>query len=148
MKYNQAGIFLNKGTTTERQYKIEAFDYRCLRKILNIDWRLHISNQQIRDTVGIPSACDIIKRQRLKWFGHVIRMENTRLPRQILLKWEPPNRKITRGRPITTWKTTIERDLKNIRHNWSWEEAVNTAKDRNEWFKMLPIAPPGVRSNR
>ena len=105
--------------TALQEDKIEAFDYRCLRKILNIDWRLHISNQQIRDTVGIPPACDIIKRQRLKWFGHVIRMENTRLPRQILLKWEPPNRKTTRGRPITTWKTTIERDLKIIRNNWS-----------------------------
>ncbi len=42
--------------------------------------KIHVKLRN-KDMVQTPSACDIIKKQHLNWFGHVIRMDNTILPR-------------------------------------------------------------------
>jgi hypothetical protein len=69
---------------------------------------------------------DEITRKQLIWYGHVERMDPTRLPK-VIIHWEPEGRK-KRGRPGRTWKDGIyravnERDLKmggwNNRRQWS-----------------------------
>ena len=68
---------------------------------------------------------DDITRKQLIWYGHVERMDPTRLPR-IMIHWKPEGRK--RGRPRGTWKGRIytamnERDLImgewNNRRQWN-----------------------------
>jgi hypothetical protein len=60
------------------------------------------------------------------WYGHVERMDSTRLPK-IIIQWKPEGRK-KRGRPRRTWKDGIytamnERDLRmgewNNRRQWN-----------------------------
>ena len=73
------------------------------------------------------SPLDDIKTQQLKWYGHVQRMEEGRVPKKVM-KWSPPGRR-KRGRPKLTWaegnrgrmgeKGLIEED---------WE-------DRDKWKK-------------
>jgi hypothetical protein len=41
----------------------------------------------------------------LKWYGHVERMEEGRLPKQVM-KWSPPGRRKW-GRPKLTWMEGI-----------------------------------------
>ena len=64
--------------------------------------------------------------QNILWYGHVERMDPTRLPK-IMVHWKPEGRK-KRGRPRRTWKDGIytamnERDLKmgewNNRRQWN-----------------------------
>ena len=45
---------------------------------------------------------DEITRKQLIWYGHVERMDPTRLP-EIMINWKPEGRK-RRGRPRRTWK--------------------------------------------
>jgi hypothetical protein len=60
-------------------------------------------------------ALDEIAQKQLIWYGHVERMDPTRLPK-IMIYWKPEGRK-KRGRPRRTWKDGIyaamnERDLR------------------------------------
>ena len=48
---------------------------------------------------------DDITRKQLIWYGHVERMDPTRLPKT-LIHWKPEGRK-KRGRPRRTWKDGI-----------------------------------------
>ena len=71
---------------------------------------------------------DDITRKQLIWYGHVERMDSTRLPK-IKINWKPEGRK-SRGRPRRTWKDGMytamgERELRmgdwNNRGQWNTE---------------------------
>ena len=47
------------------------------------------------------SLLDDIKTKQLQWYGHVQRMEEERLPKEVM-KWRPPGRR-KQGRPKLTW---------------------------------------------
>ena len=51
------------------------------------------------------SLLDDIKTQQLKWYGHVQRMEEGRLLKEVM-EWRPPGRR-KRGRPKATWAEGI-----------------------------------------
>ena len=71
---------------------------------------------------------DEITGKQLIWYGHVERMDPTRLPK-VMISWKPEGRK-KRSRPRRTWKDGIytavsERDLRvgewNNRRLWNME---------------------------
>ena len=75
------------------------------------------------------SLLDDINTKQLKWYGHVQRMEEGRLPKQVI-KWSPPGRR-KRGRPKLTWLEGIrglmgEKGL--VEEDWN---------DRDEWRKKI-----------
>ena len=51
------------------------------------------------------SLLDDINTKQLKWYGHIQRMEEGRLPKQAM-KWNPPGRR-KRGRPKLSWAEGI-----------------------------------------
>jgi hypothetical protein len=51
------------------------------------------------------SRLDDIKTKQLRWYGHVQRMEEGRVPKEVV-KWHPPGRR-KRGRPKLTWAEGI-----------------------------------------
>ena len=53
----------------------------------------------------VRSLLDDIKTKQLQWYGHVQRMEEGRLPKEVM-KWSPPGRR-KRGRPKITWAEGI-----------------------------------------
>jgi len=71
------------------------------------------------------SLLDDIKTKKLQWYGHVQKMAEGRLPKEVM-KWSPPGRR-RRGRPKLTWaegisglmgeKGLTEEDW-NDRSNW------------------------------
>ncbi|PSN38843.1 hypothetical protein C0J52_20913 [Blattella germanica] len=73
------------------------------------------------------SLTEVIKTAQLRWFGHVKKMREDRLPKKIF-EWQPMGRR-KRGRPNITW---TERILKTMRErgiqegNWEeWRMAIN-----------------------
>ncbi|KAK2167249.1 hypothetical protein NP493_1283g00011 [Ridgeia piscesae] len=61
---------------TER--RIQAMKMRCLRKLLGITYRDHISNEEVRNrtrqaTGPHEDLLTTVKRRKLKWYGHITR---------------------------------------------------------------------------
>jgi hypothetical protein len=72
-----------------------------------------------------------IKSQRLRWAGHVMRMEKTRTTRKIT-EWTPYKARPA-GRPGLRWMDQVEEDLKRMRIT-GWRVR---AEDRGEWSKTV-----------
>ena len=67
--------------------------------------------------------------RRLRWAGHVARLEEARSPFKILTG--EPTGKIPLGRPRRRWEDIIRMDIKEIginTRNW-----VDSAQDRDYW---------------
>ena len=67
-----------------------------------------------------------IKAQRIKWLGHIQRMDQARSTRK-LLDWRPMGTRPL-GRPKQRWQEVME-DLQKLEVK-NWKE---TAKDRRTW---------------
>ena len=55
-------------------------------------------------------ACTVIKSRKLRWAGHVARMEEGRSAFKILTR--TPKGKRSLGRPVSRWEDNITMDLK------------------------------------
>ena len=140
MKFYNAGVLSTLlyaaecWTLTERdEARLDAFDMRCQRKSWRLSaWFQHISNDNIRSRTNQPQLTSVIRKRRLKWFGHVQRMDASRIPRR-LYSWNPTHGRRRRGRPRTAWKDTINKDINKMDFGWSVEEAEVAAKDRSVW---------------
>ncbi len=72
-------------TTYSRHLRaMEQYHQRSLRKILRISWKNRHTNISILEEANKTSITTTIMQYQLWWTGHVIRMPNTRLPKQIL----------------------------------------------------------------
>jgi len=72
-----------------------------------------VRNEDIRKKTGSRKLEDIIKERRLRWLGHVLRMDNSRTARQAT-QWELKGYKRKPGRPRKNWVDVIKRDLRQI----------------------------------
>jgi hypothetical protein len=75
------------------------------------------------------SLLEDIKTKQLKWYGHVQRMEERRVPKKVM-KWSPLGRRKL-GRPKLTWAEEI-RGL--VEEKGLVEEDWN---DRDNWRKNI-----------
>ena len=125
--------------TTKKQLKrFEVFHQRALRRILKIKWFYHVSNDEVLRRAGIKSVETFISAARLRWYGHVVRMPDTRLPKY-LLNWKPNHGKRSRGRPVKNWMACILEDAANFTgvDNISIDTVQTLATNRVQWRHML-----------
>ncbi|KAI8495103.1 hypothetical protein Bbelb_270890 [Branchiostoma belcheri] len=116
-------------TVYSRQEKrLNSFHLRCLRKILNIKWQDKITNELVLQQAGSLSLFEILRRNRLRWLGHVARMDDNRLPKKILYG-ELSQGSRPRGRPKLRFKDLCKATLQDFSIE-SWEKA---ASDRSKW---------------
>ena len=113
--------------------KLNTFNQRCLRRILGVTYRDHITNEEILRRSGAKRLQDIVTERRVRLAGHVLRLPDHRHSK-IALRWTPPEGKRKRGRPKKTWRSTMRNDLKEI--GISWEEAEEIAANRQQWRKL------------
>ena len=94
----------------KQQRRLNAFHMKCLRRILGIKWTDKVTNNDVLDQANVHSLTSIIRQQRLRWLGHVTRMDDNRIPKQILFGQliEGTRR---RGRPLLRYKDILRRDL-------------------------------------
>ena len=63
---------------------LEAFHIRSLQKILGLTWAERVPHVTILQTAKSSSIESLIIKRQLRWVGHVIRMPENRLPKQLL----------------------------------------------------------------
>ena len=67
-------------------YKLDVFQNRCLRRILNIVWPNTVSDTELHRRTATRPITQEVKKRRWRWNGHVLRMSPTALPR-VALRW-------------------------------------------------------------
>ena len=80
-----------------------------------------------------PNIVRVIKSRRLRWAGHVARMEEGRSAFELLTG--TPAGKRPSGRPRRRWEDNIRMDLKEIgiiTRNW-----VDSDQDRDYWRALV-----------
>ncbi|XP_054086050.1 putative uncharacterized transposon-derived protein F52C9.6 isoform X2 [Zeugodacus cucurbitae] len=126
--------------TTSDETTLGVFERKVLRKIygpLNIgngEYRRRW-NDELYDLYDDIDIVQRIKRQRLRWLGHVVRMEEN-TPALKVFDAVPAGGSRGRGRPPLRWKDQVQSDLASLGVS-SWRQK---AKRRNEWRALVDSA--------
>jgi len=81
-----ADVWPLTATLTKR---LDAAHHRWQRSILGISWKDRITNVEARARTGQRTMDSILRERRLRWLGHVFRMDHQRIPQQALY-WQVP----------------------------------------------------------
>ena len=97
------------------------------------------TNVEVLDIAGLPSMYTLLRQRRLRWLGHVHRMKDGRIPKDLLygelVEGERP-----KGRPLLRYSDVCKRDLKALDIDVdSWE---TLASDRVSWKRTLKSQLP------
>jgi len=91
----------------------------------------HLTNKEIYASTKKPSKIQTIRLNGLRWFGHVQRMEENRIPKRVLYMHLGTTR--LRGRPTNRWQDEVRGDGRIVGGE-GWKEEVH---NREEWKKLL-----------
>ena len=99
---------------------------------MNVTWKDHVSNHDILAKGKIPSLHALISQKRLRWLGHVTRMEDGRIPKDMLYSELCLGTRPT-ARPALLFKDVCKRDMKacNIDTS-SWETSAHNRTTRRK----------------
>ena len=113
-----------------QEHRLNVFHLRCLRRILGITWQDRVSNTKVLAQARIPSMFALLSKRRLRWLGHVSRMQDGRIPKDILFGELATGSRST-GRPLFRFKDVCKRDLKA--RNISSGNLEALVEDRVPW---------------
>ena len=101
---------------------------RMLRRVFQVSWKSHTTNAVLYG--NIPRLSDTIKKRRLRFAGHIHRLENQ--PAQELLFWKPSYGNRYRGRPHKTFPDVLYEDT-----GLNKEKLCALMEDREKWREAL-----------
>jgi hypothetical protein len=111
------------------------FENRVLRRIFGPkrdettgEWR-RLHNEELNDLYSSPNVIRVIKSRRMKWAGHVARMEEKRGAYRILVGRPEGRRPL--GQPKRRWEENIEMHLQEV--GWGGMDWIHLAEDRDRW---------------
>ena len=114
--------------------QLNSFHMSRIRKILHIYWQAKLSDTEVLKLANIPSIYTLLQKSQVRWAGHVVRMPDNRLPKQ-LLYGELKSGRRNRAKPKKRWKDSLKESLKKIdidANNWE-----TLATDRAAWRAMI-----------
>ena len=122
--------------TAELEKKIQAFEMKCYRRLLQISWTQHKTNEFVKNQVTMLAGPQepllaIVKRRKLAWFGHVTR-HNT-LSKTIMQGTLEGGRR--RGRPRKSWTDDVK--------SWTcldMPDLLNQAENRLGWRRLSSVS--------
>ncbi|MGI4816809.1 MAG: reverse transcriptase domain-containing protein [Janthinobacterium lividum] len=120
--------------------RLLVFERRVLRIIfgpvsINGDWRSRY-NDELYNLYTDETIVQKIKAQRLRWLGHVFRMDDS-APQKTCLFSKPGNDNRGKGRPKARWMDSVDKDLTKLRVKSTWKRK---AADRDEWRNLIQQA--------
>lgn len=120
---------------TVQKNKLEAAEMRVLRLIRGVTLRERMRSERIREDLGMISIIDKVERERLRWFGHVKRMEEGSKLREIL-DWKPEGRRPV-GRPRKRWLEGVREAVERRGATLEYVEEQGLHLNRNAWRNFL-----------
>ena len=102
----------------------------CLRKILRIHWRDMVPDTEVLSRSNQTTVHTMLLGAQTRWAGHVSRMPDSRLPKQ-LLYGELSTGHRARGRPKKRFKDSLKSSLNELEIDANSFEML--AQDRSSW---------------
>jgi hypothetical protein len=115
---------------------LNTFERKILRRIYGPTheggcWRLSWNNE-LFSLYNEPYIVEDIEIRRLGWAGHIIRMEEERIPKKALHGNLHTTRPV--GRPRTRWADVVQRDALQLLAIREWRRR---AANRDEWRNLM-----------
>ena len=108
-------------TYAGQERRLNTFHLRSIRCVLEISWQDKLTNADVLSRAGLPTMYTLFRQGRLRWLCHVRRMEDGRIPKDILYGELALGRRTT-GRPHLRYKDVCVRDMKAVDiDTMSWE---------------------------
>jgi hypothetical protein len=98
-------------------------------------WR-KLHNEELHNLYSSPSIIRMIKSRRIRWAGHVARMEERRKACRILVG-KPKGRRPL-GRQRRRWVHNIKMGFREI--GWDGIDWIDLAQDRDQWRALVNTA--------
>ena len=119
--------------TTALEQRLCTFYHRCLRTIIGVNMGDRMSNRQLLELTGQPSLMDIMRRNRLRWFGHANRMTrddgNVSMVKKAMFSYYHGIKRPVQAGVRKRWSDTIMDDLNKCEiRNWRKQ-----TMDRDGW---------------
>ena len=125
--------------TLREERRLRVFENRVLRRVFEPkrdevtgEWR-KLHNEELNDQYSLPNIVRVVKSRRMRWAGHVARMEEDRGVQRVLVG--KPEGKRPLGRPRRRWEDNTTMDLQQVgggRGNW-----MKLAQDRDRWRALV-----------
>ena len=103
-----------------------------LSSILNIKWDHFVSNEEVLERANVLDIEIKLLKNRLRWMGHICRMNDTRPVKALLVGKLEGSRKV--GRPFLRYKDTCKMALQCREVLNEWNAVVN---DRDMWKALI-----------
>jgi len=122
----------------EEERALAVFERKILRKVYgpvkeNELWRIR-RNDELEVIIKGENIVGFIKCQRIRWLGHIERMQDTANPKKMLYGKLYATRR--RGRPKMRWLDDVSTDLRKMGMN-EWRDR---ARDREAWRLIVKEA--------
>ena len=96
-------------------------------------WQEGTRNEEIKGKLEMNTLDEAVRMSRLRWWGHVKRMGEERIPKRLMSSAVEGKR--SRGRPRRQWLDSVLNDLK-VRGVEDQEAAVLTG-NRGSWRRLV-----------
>ncbi|KAF7243711.1 Disintegrin and metalloproteinase domain-containing protein 23 [Varanus komodoensis] len=106
----------------------------CLRRLLRIWWQDKVLDTEVLSRAGLPSVHTLLMKAQTRWAGHVARMSDHRIPKQ-LFYGELSQGKRSHGGQKKRYKDMLKASLKSlVIDTTSWE---TLAQDQLTWRTLI-----------
>jgi hypothetical protein len=121
-------------TTKQKDIKkLNTFHLRCLRSIIGVSWKDRWTNAKVLETCQSHGMPFLVSCARLRWLGHIARLDSDRLPKQLLFGRLSSTRPA--GGPLLRWTDCAKKDLKQA--SIPIEQWLELAQDPVHWKSLV-----------
>ena len=133
-----------KETITNR---LMVFERKILRKIFgptyeNGSGRMK-TNQELDKLIKHKNIINFAIAQRLEWYGHAERMQETRMVKAIR-SWKPIKKRPT-GRPKVRWEDDVKKGIQKLNVP-NWKTSSRIEEDGRRWLRRTKLCTKSCRA--
>nr|VZI05285.1 unnamed protein product [Spirometra erinaceieuropaei] len=125
--------------------RLNHFHLSRLRRILRLNWQDQIPDTDVLERTGILSIYAILRQMQLRWSGHLVRMDDERLPKRLFYGDVATGSRLQVGQ-IRRYKDTLKSSMKRLQINPTKSEEL--ALNRPTWRRTVKIGAAIYEANR